>query len=579
VRLEEQKYGYILIMIVQIVLVIVTAVQVNSQELCPSVCQCNGDNTTCAGLFSDVTNVTQETFHSGLRVLRVTGRTNLEREEDLFLRWNITSLTSLDLSRNNITKIWQRAFYSLADLEELDLTDNSITTLESQTFYNNTRLFSLFLSENRITDIGQSTFQENVRLKKIYMNFNKITSIDPELFKNNVELGVVQLAYNRITDIHRSTFRNNRRLYNVNLLGNKIISIDQETFNQNWELKLLDLSDNSISDIHPSTFRNNSRLISLDISTNKITSIKADTFIHNRKLTFLYLQGNNITEISNLSFRGLEQLVVLNVSNNNIEELNPLVFHNTLNRTNGQNHQASKLKIIHLEKNKIRSFNFELYFPMSGNSDSSIPKFQLLYLNLNSNRLTTLDVASVKWLNQTNVTDLTDNPWNCDCSMLFEVWRELKHKLTLQCASPREMQGKSWDVMEEFCSQVAEVKLKKSNTSSEAVRPGRGRKEESEVNTKSGVSSMVTTTLIVTGILLVCGVLLVCGISVGLILPKVVKRLRNRQKTPEYCDVYDPRTSYVSMHSYAEVGAGPSVVRVQSYEDVGKRASYISILS
>jgi len=35
-------YGYIPIMIVQIVLVIVTAVQVNSQELCPSVCQCDG---------------------------------------------------------------------------------------------------------------------------------------------------------------------------------------------------------------------------------------------------------------------------------------------------------------------------------------------------------------------------------------------------------------------------------------------------------------------------------------------------------------------------------------------------------
>ena len=115
-RLEEKKYGYIPIMIVQIVLVIVTAVQVNSQQLCPSVCQCNGDQATCRNLFSDVTNMAQETFHSGLRRLRVTGITRLELEEDLFLRWNITALTSLDLPRNNITKIWQRAFYSLADL-------------------------------------------------------------------------------------------------------------------------------------------------------------------------------------------------------------------------------------------------------------------------------------------------------------------------------------------------------------------------------------------------------------------------------------------------------------------------------
>ena len=51
-------------MIVQIVLVIVTAVQVNSQELCPSVCRCYSEEAICTDLFSDVTNMTQETFHS-----------------------------------------------------------------------------------------------------------------------------------------------------------------------------------------------------------------------------------------------------------------------------------------------------------------------------------------------------------------------------------------------------------------------------------------------------------------------------------------------------------------------------------
>ena len=147
-------------MIVQVVLVIVTAVQVNSQELCPGVCQCKGYNVTCANLFSDVTNTTQETFHSTLRRLRVTGNTRLELEEDFFLRWNISSLKYLDLSENNITNIWQRAFYSLAYLQELYLSGNSITTLHSQTFYYNTDLLRLSLSKNNITDIHPSTFQK-----------------------------------------------------------------------------------------------------------------------------------------------------------------------------------------------------------------------------------------------------------------------------------------------------------------------------------------------------------------------------------------------------------------------------------
>jgi hypothetical protein len=52
VRVQEQKYGNFPQMIVQIALVIVTAVQVKLQELCPSVCQCYSDNATCTDLFS-----------------------------------------------------------------------------------------------------------------------------------------------------------------------------------------------------------------------------------------------------------------------------------------------------------------------------------------------------------------------------------------------------------------------------------------------------------------------------------------------------------------------------------------------
>jgi len=422
--------------------------------------------------------MTQETFHSSVWGLEVTGSTRLELEKDQFLRWNITSLISLDMPRNNITKIWQRAFCSLTDLKYLKLDDNRITTLDSQTFYYNTRLVGLSLSRNSITDIHPTTFQENMKLEDISLDCNKFTSLHPDVFKNNVELETVNLTDNRITDIHPSTFRNNRRL------------------------KFLDISRNKITLINPSTFRNDSRLRHLDISRNKITSLNPDTFIHNRKLTFLYLQGNNITEISNSSFRGLEQLEELDLSNNNIQELNPLVFHNTLNSTNRQNHQVSKLKHIHLEQNKIRSFKFELYFPTNSNSDSSNPIFKLEYLNISSNLLTTLDVASVKWLNQTTaVTDLTANPWNCDCSVLLEVWRGLKHKLTLYCASPIQFQGNSWEVMEEFCSKVAEDR--KSNTSSEAVSTSTQRNYESEVSTQSEGPTVVKITLIVTGVLLV----------------------------------------------------------------------------
>jgi hypothetical protein len=116
-------------------------------------------------------------------------------------------------------------------------------------------------------------------------------------------------------------------------------------------------------------------------------------------------------------------------------------------------------------------------------------------------------------------------------------------------------------VIEEFCSQVAEDMNYKSNTSSESVRAGTENKDESAVSRQSGGLSVVTTTLIVTGVLLVC----VVG---GIILVRVVMRRRTRPKAPEYCDVYAPRASYVSVQSYAEVGAMSSYVSVQSDTDV-----------
>jgi Leucine-rich repeat (LRR) protein len=487
-------------MIVQIVLVIVTAVQVNSQQLCPSVCQCESEQATCTDLFSGVADTTQHRFHAALRELRVYGTTNLELGEDRFLRWNITSLAYLDLSHNNIVKIWQRAFYSLAYLENLYLYGNSITTLHYQTFYYNTHLVWLSLAKNSITDINPSIFQKNIRLRHLDVSENKIKSINPDIFNYNielewldfgsnvithinpttlrnasklrdlnisgneitaivpetfsanVELQSLNLNDNNISDIHPSTFRNNRKLRGLHISGNKLASIKPATFDHNWDLLQLNLERNCITDINPSTFQRNSKLTHLDISRNKITSVNPYTFIHNKELTFLYLGSNVISEMTNLSLRGLEKLQNLDLSNNNIEELKPVVLHSFSASKNRQSHQVSKLKHLNLAENKIRSFNFELYFPSSRNSDTSTPTFQLVSLNVSSNHLTTLDLTSAKWLHHTTVrTDLSGNPWNCDCSVLLDVWRELQHKMTLNCASPELLRGHTWDVIGTLC--------------------------------------------------------------------------------------------------------------------------------
>jgi hypothetical protein len=361
--------------------------------------------------------------------------------------------------------------------------------------------------------------------------------------------------------------------------GNKLTLLHPDLFKNKRELNNVYVNDNLISNIHPSTFEHNIELRYLDISKNQITSVHPDTFIYNNKLKFVYLQGNNITEISNSTFQRLPQLEELDLSNNNIEELNPHVFHNSSPDGTRYSSGVPNLKLLNLAQNVIRYLNFESCFPISSNSygpytsEPKTPLSQLECLNVSSNRLTTLDVASMQWLNHTTaVTALTATPWNCNCAVLLEVWRGLKHKLTLQCASPRELEGKSWDVMEEFCSQPDEDRNYTSNTSPEAVSPSAGYKEESELSPMVEGPSVVTIALIVTG------VLLLCAIGGGLILATVVKRRRNKPATPKHDDVYASRESHISLNSLYEYTApGPSHVVDQSNADSGNRPSCLSV--
>jgi hypothetical protein len=387
---------------------------------------------------------------------------------------------------------------------------------------------------------------------------NSITDIHPSTFGNNSKIEYLDLSTNSLTVMHSHTFLYNRNLKFLLLRNNSILDISDTDFLSGINPTYLDLSGNRIRYLDSSVFRKKEQLETLILSENLLINLEPGIFRDCTNLRNLSLSANRISEIIISSFYGLENLEQLDLSNNNIEVLKPSVFNSFSFIKNRQNHQLSKLRHINLAQNIMQSFNFELYFPVSSNSVSSTREFQLDYLNVSSNRLTTLDVASVKWLTHTTaVIDLTANPRNCDCSVLLEVWRGLEHKLTLRCASPRQLEGKCWDVMEVFC-----LADDMNYRSPETVSPSTERKAVGEVIAQNGSLSVSTTTLIVTG------VILVCTIGGGLILAKVVKRKRNIPNTPKHCDVYAPRVSYVSVHSYTDVDSGPSSVSVHSNADV-----------
>jgi len=134
------------------------------------------------------------------------------------------------------------------------------------------------------------------------------------------------------------------------------------------------LSQNSIRYLDNSVFRKQGQLETLSLSENLLQSLESGIFSDCTNLRILYLSANNVSEISRAAFYGLAHLEHLDLSKNNIVDFNPLVFEIFL----------------------ISSFD---------------PKLELLSMNVSSNRLDSLDDASVMWLKDTTtVTDLLGNP-------------------------------------------------------------------------------------------------------------------------------------------------------------------------
>jgi hypothetical protein len=348
------------------------------------------------------------------------------------------------------------------------------------------------------------------------MSGTKITSLEPLIFHSNIKLKRLLLGNNNIAYINPSLLLQGINVTYLDISGNRIIAFDT------------------------SAFRNQTHLHTLILSDNKLQHLGSRLFTDCCSLRKLCLSGNNISDISDSSFYGLEQLEHLDLSNNNIEKLSPLVFQQMISDGHGGD-CVSKLKHLNLAGNKIRCFNLREYLPLNSDIESECITFKLLFLNLSSNRMESLHSASVKWLDQSAARiDLAGNPWRCECAVLREAWRELHDKLTLFCASPRHLVGKTWDVIEILCPETntdgelcdIDHKAKKSATAHSLTTETAGL-EQNEGNDM--YISLARTLLIVNGVILVCALL-----GAGFILVRHVKKLKTLSGGSEYSHVHVP---------------------------------------
>lgn len=192
----------------------------------------------------------------------------------------------------------------------------------------------------------------------------------------------------------------------LDLTGNNLGVIKNDEFSKAGLLNLqrIFLGRCKIKTLDRFSFRHLINLVELDLSYNQLPTIPSHTFESFPDLTTLKLTGNPIQRIINDAFKNLPHIAKLEIS---------------------------ECKIGTIES---RAF--------SGLEDT------LEILKLDGNRLIDVRSATITSLRALNELDLSDNPWNCTCSLRpLREWmlrQNIPFGIPPVCKNPSRLSGKSW---------------------------------------------------------------------------------------------------------------------------------------
>lgn len=216
----------------------------------------------------------------------------------------LTNLITLNLSRNNISKIDDMANWTLNKLQNLDLSENVIESIERRTFQNLRSLVQLNLTQNAITRIEPGTFdsmapQPSTSSVYLYLDYNRLTTIDGAFSSTNVTF--LSVSHNELQNFSYSSIPSG--LQTLDLNHNKIRKL--------------------INEIGPSVFEQ-IRVRTIDFSHNKLKRISnndvppwtEELFFHN----------NSIEWIDEVFLKPLFRLRTLTLHDNRLEVLCPQVL-------------------------------------------------------------------------------------------------------------------------------------------------------------------------------------------------------------------------------------------------------------
>ena len=225
---------------------------------------------------------------------------------------NLTSLTSLDVSSNELTSL-PESLGNLTALTSLDLSSNQLASLPDW-LENLTSLTSLNLSSNEMAGIPDWLANLSA-LTNLNLSLTRVVTV-PESIGNLTTLTRLNLAYVRLGTLP-DWLGNLTALTTLSLRGNQLTSMPEYLGNLT-ALTDLDLGINQLTSV-PEYLGNLTALTDLDLSGNELTSVP-DCLGNLTALTNLDLSGNELTSVPDC-LGNLTALIDLALGGNQLTEV------------------------------------------------------------------------------------------------------------------------------------------------------------------------------------------------------------------------------------------------------------------
>ena len=177
-------------------------------------------------------------------------------------------------------------------------TNTVITRLGKNAFADLRSLTSLDLSHQDLHDLEQYTFHKCKRMKTLDLSYNQLVQLDGESFDGLYELEHLDLGWNGITRVKKDAFKGLMSLTNLTMTKWKLaphgLDINGYSFAHLASITSLYLNGHDFLRVYPNTFHGCSKLVDLDLEFNSITRIFDGAFNTLSSLKRLNLNNNNI---------------------------------------------------------------------------------------------------------------------------------------------------------------------------------------------------------------------------------------------------------------------------------------------